>query len=75
MKEVQFPVCSNSGETFESCCHFDCDKKYVDQSIKANRIGRCDELVSPFYADSSIKNKVEKYGVCDHDVLRDYEIL
>lgn len=42
-KAIKLPVCSSSGKSYESCCHFDCDKKYVSPHLKAEFIGKCDD--------------------------------
>lgn len=40
---LETPLCSNTGETYESYCHIDCDKEYITPLIDEKYIGRCDD--------------------------------
>lgn len=40
---LELPLCTNSGESFESDCHVGCEKLFVTTLMKTEFIGKCDD--------------------------------
>lgn len=40
-KGSKIPICSNSGHSFDSYCHMNCDKKFVTSRMEIEFVGEC----------------------------------
>lgn len=73
---LKFPLCSNAGESYESCCHLSCDKEFVSPILDAEFVGRCDDPRKyPMQSDG--KNRWESwetYGCNDYNASSNKEL-